>query len=321
MAHASRPPATHSRRAEPPAHAGTASTAAQIACLKQLILDVIVMACGPLACGWRRRPVEWLFGIPAQRFAQLGAEFDLYLARGGFAEAARRVLPRFVSDWRAYGTAHVPQQGPLLVVSNHPGAYDVLVVAASLGRDDLKVLAGDVPFLESFSAADRGLIFAGEELHTRATALRAALRHLGTGGTLLTFPGGHIDADPAIMPGAEEELERWSPSIDLMLRHVPACAVLVAMVSGVVAPACYHNLLTRLRRRAEDRRRLAEVIQISGQLLLGRTVSLVPRVSFCTPVTVSGLATRDEAASATQAIIARAHEAMAQHLSIVARLA
>lgn len=293
----------------------------QVARLSRLIRDEIVKAFGPLASGWSRRPIEWLFRIPAQRFAHLGAEFDLHLARGGFAEAARRLLPRFVSDWRAYGTEHVPRQGPLLVVSNHPGAYDVLVIAANLGRDDLKVVAGAIPFLQSFSAAGRGLIFAGRDLHTRATALRAAIRHLHMGGTLLTFPGGTIEADLAIMPGGQEELERWSPSIDLMLRHVPACAVLVAIVSGVVAPACYRSLLTRLRRRPVDRRRLAEVIQIAGQLLLGRTVSLVPQVSFSAPVTVSGLATRDGRAGATQAIIARAHDAMAQHVRIVARLA
>lgn len=310
-----------SSRAPPPVGAGETPTAAQVARLQRLILDVIVMAFGPPASGWPRRAVEWLFRIPAGRFAEVGADFDLHLARGGFAEAARQVLRRFVRGWRAYGSEHVPPQGPLLVLSNHPGAYDVLVVGAALCRDDLKVLAGGVAFLRSFSAAGRGLIFSDEDLHSRATALRAAVRHLRTGGALLTFPGGTIDADLAITPGGYDELERWSPSIDLMLRHVPDCAVLVAIVSGVVVPACYHNPVTRLRKSAVDRRRLAEVIQVAGQMLRGRPVSLVPVVSFAEPVTVSGLAMGDDAGGATGAIIARAHRAMDHHLSIVDHLA
>ena len=320
-AHAGRSLAPKGGKADPPVDPVIAPAATQVALLRQLILDVIVKAFGPLASGGLRRPIEWLFRIPAQRFALLGAEFDRHLACSGFAEAARRVLPRFISDWRAYGTEHIPLQGPLLVASNHPGAYDVLVVAANLTRDDLKVVSGDIPFLQSFSAADQGLIFAGRDLHTRATALRAAIRHLDAGGALLIFPSGTIDPDPEIMPGGQDELERWSSSIELMLRRVPETSVLVAIVSGVVARACYHNPLTLLRRKAVDRRRLAEVIQIAGQLLLGRAVSLVPQVSFAAPVTVPGLGTRDDVASVMQSIIARAQRTMAQHLSIVPHLA
>ena len=320
-AHAGRPPAPESGRADGPVDPVVAPAASHVRLLRGLILDEIVKAFGLPASGWPRRPVKWLFRIPAQRFAQLGAEFDLYLARGGFAEAARRVLPRFISDWRAYGTEHIPLQGPLLVVSNHPGAYDVLVVAANLTRDDLKVLAAGVPFLRSFSAADQGLIFAGRDLHTRATALRAAIRHLDAGGALLIFPSGTIDHDPEIGSVAQDEPAQWSSSIEWMLRRVPETSVLVTIVSGVVARACYYNPLTRLRRGAVERRRLAELIQIAGQLVLGRTASLVPKVSFAAPVTVPGLGTRDDVASAMQAIIARAQYTMAQHLSIVPHLA
>lgn len=292
-----------------------APAASHVRLLRRLILDeVVVKVLGLPASGWPRRPFEWLLRIPAQRFAQLGAGFDLHLARGGFAEAARWVLPRFVSDWRAYGTEHIPLGGPLLVVSNHPGAYDVLVVAANLPRDDLKVVAGNISFLQSFSAADRGLIFAGRDLHTRATALRAAIRHLDAGRALLIFPSDTIDPDPEIAPVGPDELARWSSSIEWILRRVPKTAVLVTIVSGVVARACYHHPLTLLRREAADRRRVAELIQIAGQLLLGRTVSLVPKVSFAAPVTVPGLGTREDVTSAMRAIIARAQRTMEHHL-------
>ncbi len=54
-------------------------------------------------------------------------------------------------------------------------------------------------------------------------AARSGIRHLQNGGALLLFGTGLIDPDPAVYPGAEKEIENWSPSIDLFLRHVPEC--------------------------------------------------------------------------------------------------
>ena len=282
-------------------------TRSHIDTLRQQILDeVVIKVLGLPATGWKRRPADWLLQVPAQRFAELGAGFDLHLARGGFAEAARWVLPHFVRDWRAHGTENVPLHGPLLVVANHPGTYDVLVIAASLPRDDLKVVAGNISFLRSFAAAGRGLIFAGRDYHMRATALRAAVRHLESGGALLTFPSEDLDPDPARAPVHPDELERWSPSVEWTLRRVPQTAVMVAIVSGVISRACYHHPLTYVRRRAEDRRRVAGLVQMAQQLFLGRTVSLEPQVSFASPVTVPGRGRREDVRRAMRAIIDRA---------------
>jgi len=288
-------------------------TRSHIDMLRQQILDeVVVKVLGLPATGWRRRPADWLLRIPAQRFAELGAGFDLHLARGGFAEAARWVLPHFVCGWRAHGTENVPLHGPLLVVANHPGTYDVLVIAASLPREDLEVVAGNISFLRSFAAAGRGLIFAGRDYHMRATALRAAVRHLESGGALLTFPSEDLDPDPARAQVHRDELERWSPSVEWTLRRVPQTAVLVAVVSGVISRACYRHPLTCVRRRAEDRRRVAGLIQMAQQLLLGRTVPLEPRVSFAAPVTVPGHGTREDVRRAMRAVIDRAWHTIQQ---------
>jgi 1-acyl-sn-glycerol-3-phosphate acyltransferase len=302
---------------EHPAHSLVAPAASHLHLLRQLILDeVVVKVVGLPATGWARRPIDWLLQIPAQRFAELGAGFDLHLAHGGFAEAARWVLPRFVHDWQAYGTEHVPLQGPLLVVANHPGAYDVLVIAANLPRDDLKVVAGSISFLQSFAAADRGLIFAGRDYHMRATALRSAVRHLDAGGTLLTFPSETLDPDPERAPVSPDELERWSPSIEWTLRHVPQTSVLVAIVSGVITRACYHHPLTLLRKRAADRRRMAALIQMAGQLFCGRAAPVVPKVSFSAPVTVPGRGTREDMRHAMQAVLDRARHTLDQTLRV-----
>jgi 1-acyl-sn-glycerol-3-phosphate acyltransferase len=283
--------------------------------LRRRILDeVVIKVLGLPASGPLRRPVDWLLRIPAQRFAEIGAGFDLHLARGGFAEAARWALPRFVDDWRALGTAHVPREGPLLVVANHPGAYDVLVVAAHLPRGDLKVVAGSISFLQSFSAADRGLIFAGRDYHARATALRAAMQHLRAGGALLTFPSETIDPDPSLAPVGENELEGWSPSIEWTLRRVPQTSVVVAIVSGVIAHAYYRHPLTLVRRAASDRRRVASLIQMAGHLFLGRTASVVPMVSFAAPVAVPTPRKREDVARAMGMILVRARHTLEHHV-------
>lgn len=303
------------RVSEPPA-AFAAPAASHVGVLKQRILDeVVVKVVGLPATGWTRRPADWLLRIPAQRFAELGAGFDLHLGQGGFAEAARWVLPHFVRDWQAYGTENVPLQGPLLVVANHPGAYDVLVIAASLPRADLKVVAGSISFLQSFAAADRGLIFAGRDYHMRAMALRAAVRHLKAGGALLTFPSENLDPDPARAPVHADELERWSPSIAWTLRRVPPTSVLVAIVSGVISRACYYHPLTLLRRAAEDRRRMASLIQMAGQLFLGRTAPVVPRVSFAAPVNVLGRGRGEDVQRAMRTVIDRAWHTIAQQVA------
>ena len=291
---------------------------ARVRLLRKLILDeVVVKVLGLPARGPLRCPADWLLHIPAQRFAELGAGFDEQLARSGFAAAARWVLPHFVGEWQAYGVEQIPRQGPLLVVANHPGTYDVLVVAADLPRQDLKVVAGGISFLQAFSAAERGLIFAGRDYAARATALRAAVRHLQAGGALLTFPSENIDPDPEREAVGPEELERWSPSVEWMLRRVPRAAVVVVIVSGVIRRGCYHHPLTRLRRDAADRRRVASLVQMSGQLLLRRTAPVVPRVSFAAPMTVAGDGTREEVARAMQAILDRARQTLAQHVEMV----
>jgi hypothetical protein len=282
--------------------------------LRQLILnEVVVKVLGLPARGLLRSPADWLLHIPAQRFAELSAGFDAQMARGGFAAAARWVLPHFVRGWHACGVEHIPRRGPLLVVANHPGTCDVLVIAAQVPREDLKVVAGSISFLKAFSAAERGLIFAGRDYAARATALRAATRHLAAGGALLTFPSEDIDPDPAHEPMGTEALARWSPSVAWTLRQVPGTATVVAIVGGMVTRSCYTHPLTRVRRRAADRRRVASLLQMAPQLALGRTAPIVPTVSYAAPVRVEGQGTRADVRRAMDAILARGGEVLAQH--------
>jgi hypothetical protein len=251
--------------------------------------------------------------VPTERFAHVGARFDHWVRHLGFAEAARRLLPTFYTGYQAFGREHIPQSGPLLVTSNHPGVADGLVIAASVGRDDLKVVAGDIPFLMSLPSVREHFLFATRDTHQRMAILRSAIRHLRTGGSLLIFPSGHIDPDPAVLPGAREALDEWSPSVELMLRRAPDARVLVTIVSGVLARACTRSPVTWARKLPRDRQRIAEFIQVIQQMVFERSFSLVPDVSFAEPVTLEDLQDAGGLSGAMDALVSHAQRLFTRH--------
>ena len=258
------------------------------------------------------RPLVW---PPCHRFARLAAEFDRRAALDGFSQATHWALSNFVEGSRAIGTEHIPATGPLVVASNHPGSYDALLIASSVGRDDLKILVSDVPFLRNMHATSSNFIYTETNqngTHSRAGTARESVRHLRAGGALLVYASAQVDPDPALLPGAREELQRWSSSLALFVRQVPETAVLVSIVSGVLAPSCYRHPLTRLRKEQRLKQFLAEFIQISQQVLLGRRFGLRPTVRFAEPLTAADLGGGRDPEAARATIIARAEGLLAE---------
>lgn len=254
------------------------------------------------------RPLVW---PPAQRFASLAAEFDRQVALHGWPAACRWVLPRFVDGVQVMGDQHLPATGPLVLVSNHPGSYDVLALSAALGREDLKILVSDVPFLRNMLAASGHMIYTDTAAGTEARlgAGREGLRHLRAGGALLVFASAQVDPDPALLPGAREALEQWSASLTLFSRRVPDLQVLVAIVSGVLSPACYGHPLARIRRDQRLRQFLAEFLQVGQQVLFGRRFGLKPTVRFAPLLRAAALG---DQADVRALAIAQAQQLLAQ---------
>jgi hypothetical protein len=212
----------------------------------------------------------------------LFSKADRIIAEEGMAAAARWVLLNLVKDFRARGAENIPQDGPLVIASNHPGTVDSLAIGASAGREDLKIIASDVPFLKSLTHIGEHLIFLPrQDLPARMLAMRNALRHLKEGGAVLLFARGGIDPDPAFMPPAEAEgeLMKWSRSLEVFLNKVPQARVVTSIVSNVIDPKYMHHPLTWLKRARPDRQRLAMMIQVIQQML-GKKLDLVPRISF-----------------------------------------
>jgi hypothetical protein len=288
-------------------------TLAHVQTLQAYITDEVFLSLGLPPKGWLRKLLEPIFRTPTQRFAELAANFDQRVARFGFKEAAHWLVPKFVEHVTVRGAEYIPTRGPMIVASNHPGTYDSLLIADNLPRDDLKIIAGGIPFIRGLPASARHLIYATVDTHVRMLVLRSSLQHLQQGGALLIFASGGIDPDPAHMPGAEQELETWSPSVKFLLRKAPQTKLVVTIVSGVLSPTFIRHPLTRLRKARRDRQRIAEFLQVIHQMLKPNHILLNPKVSFSQPLSTNQLRADADQPIQLQKIITQAKKLLRDH--------
>ena len=243
-------------------------------------VDDLLSAFGLGGTGRWRLPLELVSRIPARRLARQISVYDWIVGEWGLAAGGAWALEQMSRDAQVGGGENVPREGPLLLVSNHPGLADAVALFAATPRTDLRVVAAERPLLEALPNTKRHLLTVPETSPGRLGLVRAATRHLQRGGAVLTFPGGRIEPDPVALPGAVEALDRWSSSVDLFARLTPGLAIVPAVVSGVISPAALRNPLTRLRRRRRDREWLAATLQMLTPALRDVTV----RVEFGSPV-------------------------------------
>lgn len=253
------------------------------------VIDEALAALGLRPRGWYRPLLTLLLWLPARFLASLLGRFEAHAAQDGIVAALWDILPRFVKGMRVRGLAHLPATGPLLIVSNHPGAYDLALVAACLPRHDIKLIGSGVPLLRALPNVRDVIIEVTDEPYGRMRSLRQGIRHLQRGGVLLVPGSGLVDPDPDVLPGAMEALAQWYPSAKIMLRAVPDTRLVLAIVSSVIAPHWAHSPLIRVQREPWQQRKLAEALQIVQQLLLPRTFCPVPRITFAPPLLLPDL--------------------------------
>ena len=257
----------------------------QITTLTRVCADELLSAFGLgglLQRGVARRPLELLSRVSAQRLARQVATYDRVVGESGLRAGGAWALERMARRVEVEGKENVPREGPLLIAANHPGLGDSLALFATIPRTDLRVVAAVRPLLDALPNTSRYLLTVAEASPGRFGLVRAATRHLRDGGAVLTFPGGRIEPDPAVLPGAAEALERWSASVGLFARLVPGLTVVPAIVSGVLSPTALRNPLIFLRRKREDREWLAATLQMMTPMLRNVTT----RVAFGQPVRV-----------------------------------
>ena len=287
--------------------------------LRTSLLDDVFKDFNQTRKRWIRNLLEPLAWISINRFAKMMLHLDHTVSKEGFRQALQDLAAYFVNDIGVFGEEHIPKDGPLLIVSNHPGTIDSIAIGAKLPRDDLNIIATGFPLLQRLPAASQHLIFIDPHAPLNLSGARSTIKHLREGGSVLIFPSGRVEPDPAIMPSAFDKIQNWSSSIEFFLRKVPQTQVMVTIVSGVLSPVFLHNPIIHLMKGVRDPLAIAEVSQVVTQMILKNRFRMNPQISFDIPHTVDEL--RRDYESIYQAIITKANQLMSDHLSINYRIA
>jgi 1-acyl-sn-glycerol-3-phosphate acyltransferase len=250
----------------------------QIEALTRVCVNDLLSAFGLSGLRRGRRLLELLSRVPAQRVARQIATYDRIVGESGLSAGGAWALERMVRRVEIEGREHLPPEGPLLLLSNHPGLADAAALFSSIPRADLRVVAAQWPLLDALPNTSRQLIKVAKESSNRFGVLRSVARHLKRGGAVLNFPAGRMEPDPALLPGAVASLERWSTSVDLFAQLAPDLTVVPVAVSGVFSPLALRNPLIYLRQKEQDRWWLASNLQMLVPAL--RNVTM--RVTFGT---------------------------------------
>src|SRR5438552_17392599 len=190
----------------------------------------------------------------------------------------------------------VPTRGPLLVVANHPGLSDAVALLAALGREDAWIVTANYPFLRAMRLASRRFLFVSDDQADRLSAFRNIVARLRAGDTVLVFPSGGLELDPALSRDAAlASLGTWSRSIELLARLAEDTLVIPAAVRGVVSRSAFDHPLAKRRGVPKVRPRMATLLQFALPAYRANPV----RVSFGAP-TVGG--TRDLHAAVIEAM-------------------
>jgi hypothetical protein len=258
--------------------------------------------------GWMIRPI-------AKRLANMLVPFDHDLGKYGTQVATGNFITYFVKEVMARGEEKIPSSGPVVVTSNHPGAYDSVAIISKIPRTDVKVIISDIPFFKYMPNSRERVLYATNP-STRMNAVRESLRHLEQGGCLVIFATGLIDPDPEVWGEAEASLhlEHWSPSLGLFLKKVPQTKMIVTIASGVLDPGWAESRFTHIVKPGIDRRRLAEFSQVISQLLKSKHKLYTPHLSFAPPVTLDELGRGNS--DVMPDIIAKAKALLKEHMAI-----
>ncbi|HTX90207.1 MAG TPA: hypothetical protein VMC09_03235 [Anaerolineales bacterium] len=287
----------------------------EIHALSRYLIDEIILAAGLKKTAGTRRIFDFFLHKVTDRLSTICVTTDRMIATDGFPAATGWMAGNWVREVTRRGAGTIPPDGPLLVVSNHAGAYDVVVAPSQLGRRDIKIIASDTPFFKNLPNASQHMIYASADPRERMAAARQGIRHLQAGGSLLLFGTGLIDPDPAVYPGPESAIRNWSASIDLFLRQVPETKVVVAILSGIVLPRWAHSPLTWLRRVDWQKRRIAEYGQVIEQLFFPGPPNITPSMSIAPPVDMETLRRESGSDRVLPAVIARGESLLAEHLA------
>ncbi len=186
---------------------------------------------GPLRPG-----VERLLGLD-----RLARHYEHAASTGDVSGLLARALESMKVKVRVAGRdlARIPEEGPLIIVSNHPfGGIEGMILGVLLKerRQDVKIMAnfvlGRIPELRDlFLSVDP---FGGRgSVGRNLSSFRSALRWVADGGALAAFPAGEV---AHLNPRSRRvEDPEWSPTIAGLVRRAK-CPALPIYFTGRNGP-------------------------------------------------------------------------------------
>ena len=208
--------------------------------------------------------VRRLIGPVANHVARHFITYDRALGEAGMLHGSTWIVDDATGGLHVEGRERVPAQGPLLVVVNHPGLSDAVALLAALGRDDAWIVTANYPFLRAMRLASRRFLFVSDDRADRLSAFRSIVSRLRAGDTVLVFPSGGLELDPALSRDAAlASLATWSRSIELLARLARETLVIPAAIRGVVSRSAFDNPLAKRCGVLKERQRMATLLQLA----------------------------------------------------------
>lgn len=177
---------------------------------------------------------------------------------------SRWLIERTASGLCVHDVENVPIQQPVLFVGNHAGMGDAISLLMSAPRQDIHTLAFNNGMLQGLDIVRDYVIVIDKDNPTQA--LRESVRHLKAGKSILVFPRGKIEDDPALyLDLAIQSLDEWSESIEFFVKHVPDLQVMPFGVGGVISRKALNNPIVKQYQVRDNRHFLALTFQMMFQ--------------------------------------------------------
>jgi 1-acyl-sn-glycerol-3-phosphate acyltransferase len=235
--------------------------------------------------GLRVEVVRRLIGPAARQVAGRFVTYDRALGEAGMLHGSAWIVADATGGLVIDGREHVPARGPLLIVANHPGLSDAVALLAALGRDDAWIVAANYPFLRALRLASQHFLFVSDDRAGRLSTIRRIVSALRRGETVVLFPAGGLELDPALSRRAAlASLATWSRSIELLARLAHDALVIPAAVRGVVSRSAFDHPLAKRRDGLKDRQRMATLLQLALPAYRSDRV----HITFGAPITAGG---------------------------------
>jgi hypothetical protein len=249
--------------------------------LSKFIINEIIFATGLPKNKFNRTLFWFLFHKITDHLASLLEQFDQLVGEKGLPEASAWLQTKFCNPVQACGSENISQQGPLLVISNHPGTYDCLILFSHLQRQDIQWISNDIPAFHLLKNIQKHVLYSSRtDYSDHFLVMRDAIRHLRNGGTLVYLASGGRDPDPAVYVGADLFMDNWLDTFDAFYKYVPGLRILPAVVSNVISPLWVKHPITWLRRDEGWKLILSEFGQVIYQLAHPGRLMITPAVSF-----------------------------------------